>query len=528
MLEQKLYAIKGDITLPKFGISPDDMELLSSSCTIVFNSAATIRFVEPIEVAVRNNIYSVGQLVEFCDQLNKLEALIHLSTAYSNCHKRDKIHEILYEPPMRAEQIQDSLEKLRSIQNSINVHKELDNRDQQQQQQRDNEDEDDDEHDSEFGCPPAREHCKLQRFFFDGRLVKSPMESVMGVDLLEEFTRVALRKSNRPNTYTFTKAISETYLVEKVRAKPERYLGPNGIPVAIIRPSIVGGAWREPFVGQVDNYNGPTGAILSLYTGALQAMPGIGSRIADLVPVDMVSNMVLCTGWFLLSSHPATKTTDNHEKTKPKARGQVRHDHGVYLFNFVSGNRNPLHWELVTQLIAHLAYKYPSKYLVRLPSSYFLRGGPMYDLYDLINQKFPAYLMDLVRGKVLGQDVSGKSSAMYAYARVRQMTETLTSFTSNQWKFCDTNVRFLFDSMSPTDKLMFHFDVTSINWTDYITKYIIGSRIYTLKDEAKNVPRALVMIKRRRIAHGITMAFLIFLFYQLFISGSQLDICTLF
>ena len=41
----------------------------------------------------------------------------------------------------------------------------------------------------------------------------------------------------RPNTYTFTKALAEQLLLE------ER----EHLPTAIVRPSIVGASWQEPF-----------------------------------------------------------------------------------------------------------------------------------------------------------------------------------------------------------------------------------------------------------------------------------------
>lgn len=509
VLEEKLYAIKGDITMPKFGVSKEDLEILSKDCTIVFNSAATIRFVEPIDIAVRNNIYSVGQLIEFCNELSNLEALVHLSTAYSNCHKRDTINEIFYEPPMRGDQIMETVERLKYAQGQIHIYSE--------------------------------DETKLQQFYFDGPIATSSktttttqtgprenglsveggvsptveagedQDSQLNLDLLGEFTRIALRLSNRPNTYTFTKAISESYLLDKVKARPDRYLN-DKIPVAIVRPSIVGGAWREPKVGLVDNFNGPTGAILSLYTGTLQAMPGIAERVADLVPVDMVTNMILCAAWRMVEEQ-------NNSALASSSTNSIKTDNGVYLFNFVSGYRNPLRWGLVTEKIAELSYKYPSKFLTRLPSSYFIQAGKIYDLYDMINQRFPAYLRDLVCGKLLGQRVDGKSSAMYAYTRIRQMTDALTPFTSNQWRLCDTNVRLLFDNLSGIDKKLFHFDVTSISWPDYIQSYIIGSRIYTLKDDPKNVSKALVSLRRRKITNGISLVMLIMMFYYIFISG---------
>ena len=58
----------------------------------------------------------------------------------------------------------------------------------------------------------------------------------------------------RPNTYTYTKAMAEALLIEESK----------GLPVAIVRPSIVGAAWVEPVPGWVDNLNGPTGLLVAV------------------------------------------------------------------------------------------------------------------------------------------------------------------------------------------------------------------------------------------------------------------------
>jgi fatty acyl-CoA reductase len=42
--------------------------------------------------------------------------------------------------------------------------------------------------------------------------------------------------SDRPNTYTFTKALAEYVISQESK----------DLPLAIIRPSIVGSSWREP------------------------------------------------------------------------------------------------------------------------------------------------------------------------------------------------------------------------------------------------------------------------------------------
>ena len=55
-----------------------------------------------------------------------------------------------------------------------------------------------------------------------------------------------------PNTYTFTKALAEQLLQEEA----------SDLPLAIVRPSIVIAAWKEPIPGWVDNFNGPTGNLI--------------------------------------------------------------------------------------------------------------------------------------------------------------------------------------------------------------------------------------------------------------------------
>lgn len=471
---------------------------LRSDVSIVFNSAATVRFVEPIDAAVRNNIQSVSELANFCDQLDNLQALVHLSTAYSNCHKRDTIYEVFYEPPTRGEQIISAMDHLKALSSSIHSYPSV------KSSTKDNGD------DNKTSGDYERDACELQTFYFDDDYTNRDKQQQAAAlstsmdSILEVFSRSVLKCSNRPNTYTFTKAISEGHLLDLMTARSDRYLGEGKIPVAIVRPSIVGGAWREPDVGSVDSFNGPTGAMLSLYTGALQAMPGNGQRVADMVPVDMVVNMVLSCGWYLVSerekqtatsgersesSNDKIRSTKNSERDS-SAEKMIKKDKGIYVFNFVSGYRNPLRWHQVTDMIHILAYKFPSKFLVRLPSSYFIEAGKFYNLYDFVNHKLPALVIDFVKSKLLKQELTSRTSAVAAYNRIRQMTETLTPFTSNQWRLCDSNVCALYEKLSPIDRQLFQFDITKIKWNDYIRNYMIGARIYTLRDAPKNVPAA--------------------------------------
>lgn len=89
---------------------------------------------------------------------------------------------------------------------------------------------------------------------------------------------------NFPNSYTFTKRMAEHLLHQRNTKK---------IPLLIIRPSIIGASLEEPVPGWTDSITLAGGIFLIAGLGILRELPGDKNRIGDLIPVDIVSNLVL-------------------------------------------------------------------------------------------------------------------------------------------------------------------------------------------------------------------------------------------
>ena len=66
-------AVKGDVTLPELGLSSSDLQLLIENVSIVFHSAATIRFNEELKTALEMNVKGPMRLLEICRQMKRLE-----------------------------------------------------------------------------------------------------------------------------------------------------------------------------------------------------------------------------------------------------------------------------------------------------------------------------------------------------------------------------------------------------------------------------------------------------------------------
>ncbi|XP_022228470.2 fatty acyl-CoA reductase wat [Drosophila obscura] len=92
---QRVCPIAGDCLEPDLGIGDMDRRLLASEVQIVIHGAATVRFNEPLHVALAINTRATRLLVQLAKQMVKLEAFVHVSTAFSNC-VIDRIEEKFY------------------------------------------------------------------------------------------------------------------------------------------------------------------------------------------------------------------------------------------------------------------------------------------------------------------------------------------------------------------------------------------------------------------------------------------------
>ena len=78
----------------------------------------------------------------------------------------------------------------------------------------------------------------------------------------------------------------------------------TGLPVAVMRPSIVAASWKEPRPGWVDNYNGPSGVCAGIGKGVLRTVYCMRDSVADMVPVDVCINLLCAIAWETANAGP--------------------------------------------------------------------------------------------------------------------------------------------------------------------------------------------------------------------------------
>ncbi|KAK1136719.1 hypothetical protein K0M31_001259 [Melipona bicolor] len=97
----KVYPIEGDVSQSNLGISAADRNILIENVNIVFHVAATVKFNEPLNVAININTKATARIMELCMELKHVISVVYVSTAYSNANIleiEEKIYTTSFKP----------------------------------------------------------------------------------------------------------------------------------------------------------------------------------------------------------------------------------------------------------------------------------------------------------------------------------------------------------------------------------------------------------------------------------------------
>ncbi|XP_036905919.1 fatty acyl-CoA reductase 1 isoform X2 [Sturnira hondurensis] len=293
---------------------------------------------------------------------------------------------------------------------------------------------------------------------------------------------------DRPNTYIYTKALAE-YVVQQEGAK---------LNVAIVRPSIVGASWKEPFPGWIDNFNGPSGLFIAAGKGILRTMRASNSALADLVPVDVVVNTSLAAAWY----------SGVNRYMRPR---------NIMVYNCTTGSTNPFHWGEVGYYLTHSFKMNPLNQVYRCPKVNFYSNNLLLHYWKGVRHTVPALLLDLAL-RLTGQE----PWMMKTITRLHKAMVFLEYFTSNSWVWNTDNVVMLMNQLNPEDKKTFNIDVRQLHWAEYIENYCMGTKKFVLNEEMSGLPAARKHLnKLRNIRYGFN-TILVILIWRIFIARSQM------
>lgn len=334
-------------------------------------------------------------------------------------------------------------------------------------------------------------------------------------------TATLLEKYRFPNTYTFSKSIGE-HLIRLNKGK---------LPVAIVRPAIIGASYRDPAPGWVDALTAAGGLFLTVGLGIVGEFKTDPKLIADVVPVDHVCSVIIKalykTSSLYKAAGEASLTATSVAQVDQKAVLLVTGKHPVAPFAttavvpgvsatfeqtansqplttkaestssdvatipFVyhaatSDCMNRLTWQLCKEVIEEYwnsTKRHPraiSKAYVLITKNPILFYSKLYFQRTLpvMMMKFAANLPAPV-GSEHKRKLVGKLER--ALARAAEFRGHFLPFVDREWIYDQTNVRMLDEGLSAQAASAFPSDPYTINWWTYIQLYNYGMLKFIVK-----------------------------------------------
>jgi alcohol-forming fatty acyl-CoA reductase len=113
----KIQLVSGDIAAENLGLSEKDRSTLINEVNVVFHSAATVKFTEPLPYTLQMNTFGTKRIVQLCKEIKNIDArlnfplakcviltcdsysqaFVYVSTFYSNSNLKE-IQEVVYTP----------------------------------------------------------------------------------------------------------------------------------------------------------------------------------------------------------------------------------------------------------------------------------------------------------------------------------------------------------------------------------------------------------------------------------------------
>lgn len=280
----------------------------------------------------------------------------------------------------------------------------------------------------------------------DPRVILNELQSIP-VTEIEQRTAFILGKY--PNTYTFTKNLTEQILKTEIGA----------IPVCIVRPTIIGGAWKEPFPGWVDSISAAGAFYLSGGLGLMKITIINKYNIGDQIPVDIVSNSAIISAALLCRPYDP------------------------YILHVGSSVINPVNWKTCKDILTSYWRKFPSEKAISKANFIMTSSQRFFDAYRFFYRKIPSAALTAY-SKIVSTPDNIKRAQRFKKLIDRELliTKSFSHFNHCEWIFASHNITNLIKILNPNELLKFEIDISSMDWRIYLFNYGFGLKKYVLKE----------------------------------------------
>ncbi|KAI4502943.1 hypothetical protein M0802_001987 [Mischocyttarus mexicanus] len=302
-------------------------------------------------------------------------------------------------------------------------------------------------------------YCHLDEKLLEEKFYPPPADPdkvIKYVEWMDEEVVMAITKKilgKIPNTYAFTKALSERIVEEAM----------THIPAVILRPSVVIPIWKEPLPGWTDNINGPTGLLIGAGKGVIRSMHCNENGYADYVPVDVLVNAILACTWNFVYCKDRDKR----------------------IYNITSSSEFKVPWKQVIEIGRRVIEKVPLNGVVWYPGGSMTKSRLYHNISVFLFHTIPAYFIDTILYLARYEPVMCR-----VQRRIQKGFEVFEYYANNQWDFINANMKEVRDKLNARESVTYYLRGDDIDMYEYFEDCVRAARIYILNEPAETLPAA--------------------------------------
>jgi hypothetical protein len=266
-LRERIEVVDGDVSKPGLGLAPNLRQRLARSLDVIVNSSGLTDFNPDIRDALATNVRATAYTLDFLRECEHA-GLLHLSTCYVVGQRDGRVMEELphnytprglagYDAAQEWQRLETLVRDTEARAESPDVTEEL------------------------RVAAQKKEHAAKD---LHGAALENQIRKNRVRWLRQTLTDAGADRALElgwPNTYTYTKSLSESLIRNFLDANP-------AAAVAVVRPAIVESSLEKPFLGWNEGIN--TSASLSYLLGTFfRQLPTNEAKCLDIIPVDLVT-----------------------------------------------------------------------------------------------------------------------------------------------------------------------------------------------------------------------------------------------
>jgi len=282
-LEESVQMVEGDLTKASLGLDPAQFAKLSCSVDVIIHSAAHVKWGAPLDVSVRANSLGCRRMAELARatrDAGRNARLVVVSSAFVHGQRKGRCpEELLLRGGMLSSDGTNDFNATHEVEVCLRQAAKVD---------------------TESLLPAlAKDFSRMARQRLGPSAWDHALEGVV-LDLRQRWRDAQMsnwgmqraKEWGFNDCYTFSKALGEHLVAEVL----------EGTSFAIVRPSGIVSAVREPYPGWIDAYLLVEPLIEGVGRGQITSFPGDRGCVIDCVPVDYVCNVILASAAALPNS----------------------------------------------------------------------------------------------------------------------------------------------------------------------------------------------------------------------------------